>query len=236
MLDNVKPPRYDQAYEALRDMIVSGRLRAGEAVSEVQFAKILGISRTPVREAVRRLVGLGLVEATLRGLRVFRPTAEDVAEVYFLRAAIEGALVRAAAARITPDQIGLLRAIHAESERAAAGADIASLVMLNGRFHSAIASAAGSPRSTATLRDLEPLVASYRRLSLLAPGHQASSVADHARLIELLARHDGPGSEALMREHIAAAGRRVAEAVAQIEPIGSAELLANLNSLTGRNA
>lgn len=236
MLDSTKPPRYDQAYEALRDMIVSGRLRAGETVSEVQLAEALGVSRTPVREAVRRLVGLGLVEATPRGLRVFRPTAEDVAEVYFLRAAIEGALVRAAAGRITPEQVAVLRAIHAESERAAALADIASLVTLNGRFHGAIATAAGSPRSTATLRDLEPLVASYRRLSLLAPGHQAASIADHARLIELLARHDGPGAEALMREHIADAGRRVAEAVAQIEPIGSAELLANLNSLTGRNA
>lgn len=236
MLDSVKQPRYDQAYEALRDMIVSGRLRAGETVSEVQLAELLGISRTPVREAVRRLVGLGLVDATPRGLRVFRPTAEDVAEVYFLRAAIEGALVRAAAARITPEQIDLLRTIHAESERTAARADIASLVALNGRFHSTIATAAGSPRSTATLRDLEPLVASYRRLSLLAPGHQAASIADHARLIELLAGHNGPGAEALMREHIAAAGRRVAEAVAQIEPIGSVELLANLNSLTGRIA
>ena len=236
MLDSVKQPRYDQAYEALRDMIVSGCLRAGETVSEVQLAELLGISRTPVREAVRRLVGLGLVDATPRGLRVFRPTAEDVAEVYFLRAAIEGALVRAAAARITPEQIDLLRTIHAESERTAARADIASLVALNGRFHSTIATAAGSPRSTATLRDLEPLVASYRRLSLLAPGHQAASIADHARLIELLAGHNGPGAEALMREHIAAAGRRVAEAVAQIEPIGSVELLANLNSLTGRIA
>ncbi|REJ42379.1 MAG: GntR family transcriptional regulator, partial [Microcystis flos-aquae DF17] len=70
MLDSTKPPRYDQAYEALRDMIVSGRLRAGETVSEVQLAEALGVSRTPVREAVRRLVGLGLVEATPRGLRV----------------------------------------------------------------------------------------------------------------------------------------------------------------------
>jgi DNA-binding GntR family transcriptional regulator len=236
MLDSAKPPRYDQAYEALRDMIVSGRLRAGETVSEVQLAEALGVSRTPVREAVRRLVGLGLLEATPRGLRIFRPTAEDVAEVYFMRAAIEGALVRAAAGRITPEQVDVLRTIHAESERAAARADIASLVVLNGQFHSAIATAAGSPRSTATLRDLEPLVASYRRLSLLAPGHQAASIADHARLIGLLARRDGQGAEALMREHIADAGRRVAEAVAQIEPMGGGALLANLNSLTGRIA
>lgn len=236
MLDSTKPPRYDQAYEALRDMIVSGRLRAGDTVSEVQLAEALGVSRTPVREAVRRLVGLGLLEATPRGLRVFRPTAQDVAEVYFLRAAIEGAVVRAAAGRITSEQVAVLRAIHTESEKAAAMADISSLVALNGQFHGAITSVVGSPRSTTALRDLEPLVASYRRLSLLAPGHQAASIADHARLIELLAAQDGPGAEALMRQHIADAGRRVAEAVAQIEPMGNSALLANLNSLTGRNA
>lgn len=236
MLDSAKPPRYDQAFEMLRDMIVAGRLRAGETVSEVQLAATLGISRTPVREAVRRLVGLGLVEATPRGLRVFRPTAEDVAEVYFLRAAIEGALIRAAALRIRPEQISVLRDIHCKSEEAASRADIASLVALNGQFHGAIAIVAASPRSTGSLRDLEPLVASYRRLSLLVPDHQVSSIADHARLIELLARQDGPGAEVLMREHIASAGRRVAEAVAQIEPVERAELLANLNSLTGRDA
>lgn len=232
-LDQVEPPRSERAYEAIRDMIVSGRLRPGETVSEVQLAEALAVSRTPVREAMKRLLGQGLVEATPRGLRVFRPTAADVAEVYFLRAAIEGAVARAAAARISAARLAELGRIQAGGVEAAKRGDVAALVELNGRFHRLVAEAAGSARAAAALRDLDPLVAAYRRLSLLSPEHQHGSVADHARLIGLLERHDGPGAEALVRGHIARAGRRVAEAVLQMEPAsaGAAEQLRNLDGL-----
>lgn len=220
-LAQATPPRAERAYEAIRDMIVSGRLRAGETISEVQLAEALAVSRTPVREAVRRLLGQGLLEITPRGLRVFRPGAADVAEVYFLRAAIEGAVARAAAARISVEQLAELGRIHAEGVGAAGRGDVAALVELNGRFHRLLAEAAGSVRAAAALRDLDPLVAAYRRLSLLSPEHQRASVADHARLVGLLERRDGPGAEALVRDHIARAGRRVAEAVLQMEPAGA---------------
>jgi GntR family transcriptional regulator, rspAB operon transcriptional repressor len=235
VLDRADPPRSEQAYEAIRDMIVSGRLRAGETISEVQLAEALAVSRTPVREAMKRLLGQRLVEVTPRGLRVFRPSAGDVAEVYFLRAAIEGAVARAAAARISAGQLAGLGRIQTESVGAAERGDVAALVELNGRFHRLLAEAAGSARAAAALRDLDPLVAAYRRLSLLSPEHQRGSVADHARLIGLLERRDGPGAEALVRDHIARAGRRVAEAVLQMEPAatGGADAAEQLRNLDG---
>ena len=235
-MDAGNNPLYLMAYGRIRDMIVEGRLRPGETVSEVQLAERLEISRTPIREAVKRLVGQGLLEITPRGLRIFRPTAEDVAEVYFLRAAIEGAVVRAAASRIQPQALDALRTLQAEGEQAAKAGDVPRLVALNGRFHSIIAGACGSGRAHEALLALEPLVATYRRLSLLSGDHQKSSVAEHGRLVELLAARDGAGAEALMREHIAAAGRRVTEAVRQMEPDGAPAdggHLANLLALTG---
>ncbi len=232
-MDDLAPARYDRAFDAIRDMIIAGRLPPGEVVSEGALAAALGVSRTPVREAVRRLVGLGLVQATPRGLRVFRPTAEDVAEVYFLRAAIEGAVVRAAAVRVTPGMLGGLRHLHRDSVVAADRGDIAALVALNGDFHRGLAEAAGGTRALAALGDLEPLVAAYRRLSLLRPEHQRDSIADHDRIIGLLARRDGAAAEVALRDHVARAGRRVAEAVAQIDPAaGAGDLhLRNLDSL-----
>jgi DNA-binding GntR family transcriptional regulator len=233
-LEPARPPRSEHAYATIRDMIVSGRLRAGETISEVQLAEVLAVSRTPVREAVRRLLAQGLLEVTPRGVRVFRPGAGDVAEVYFLRAAIEGAIARAAAARIAAEQLAELRRIHAESVGAAERGDIAALVDLNGRFHRLLAEAAGSVRASAALRDLDPLVAAYRRLSLLSREHQRGSIADHARLIDLLERRDGVAAEALVRDHIARAGQRVVEAVLHMEPApepGAAGQLRNLSGL-----
>lgn len=229
-------PRYARAYEQIRDMIVDGRLRAGETVSEVRLAGELAISRTPVREAVRSLVAQGLFETTPRGLKVFRPRPRDVAEVYFLRAAIEGAIARAAALRITAAEIAALRAIHARSLDAAGRSDVGSLVGLNGEFHAAIASAAGSGRAGDALRDLDPLVATYRRLSLFSADHRRTANDEHARLIDLLERGEGGGTEALMRAHIARAGRLITDAALQIEPSGGDDaetqaLLANLDSL-----
>jgi DNA-binding GntR family transcriptional regulator len=236
MLDTATAPLYQLAYERIRDMVVEGRLRPGETVSEVQLADRLEISRTPVREAVKRLVGQGLLEITPRGLRIFRPTAEDVAEVYFLRAAIEGAIARTAAMRITTNDLRTLGEMHAEGERAAERGDVPALVELNGRFHQIIAAACGSGRASAALHSLDPLVAAYRRLSLLSAEHQKRSVAEHGLLVDLLARRDGAGAEALMRDHIARAGRRVVEAVQQIEPAntpaGGGQLL-NLDILAG---
>jgi GntR family transcriptional regulator, rspAB operon transcriptional repressor len=233
-VDTETSPLYQVAYDRIRDMIVEGHLRPGETVSEVQLADQLDISRTPVREAVKRLVGQGLLQITPRGLRIFRPTAEDVAEVYFLRAAIEGAVARAAAARICAADLGDLRGLHAEGERAAERGDVPLLVALNGRFHGIIAAACGSGRAAEALRGLDPLVAAYRRLSLLSPDHQKRSVAEHGLLIDRLERRDGPAAEALMREHIACAGRRVVEAVRQLEPTAppaDGSQLTNLDAL-----
>lgn len=229
-------PRYARAYEQIRDMIVDGRLRAGETVSEVRLAGELAISRTPVREAVRSLVAQGLFETTPRGLKVFRPRPRDVAEVYFLRAAIEGAIARAAALRITAAEIAALRAIHARSLDAAGRSDVASLVGLNGEFHAAIAAAAGSGRAGDALRDLDPLVATYRRLSLFSADHRKTANDEHERLIDLLERGEGGETEALMRAHIARAGRLITDAALQIEPSEEDDaetraLLANLDSL-----
>lgn len=234
------PTRYQQAYETIREMVVSGRLRGGDMISEVKLAEELEISRTPVREAVKRLVANGLVESTPRGLRVFRPKPQDVAEVYFLRAAIEGAMIRAACGRISPDEISALRKIHARTLEANGRDDIASLVTLNGEFHSVIAAVAGSVRAENTLMALDPLVATYRRLSLLAPGHRAASIDEHGRLIDLLDARDGEKAEALMRAHIARAGRRITDAVLQIDQAqddGEAlRQLANLDGLDTEHA
>lgn len=151
----------DKAHDALREMIGEGRIRI-EPISEVRLAGQIQVSRTPVREAVRRLVGENILEVTLQGVRLYLPSVEDLAEVYYTRAILEGAAARRAATLDGAALAKRLRSILDVAEPLLDMDDHDAFARLNGQFHSAIVAASGNRRVRELLGSLETIIVRYR--------------------------------------------------------------------------
>lgn len=202
----------DRAYGTLRSGILDGRYPPGDRLGEFEIAAEIGLSRTPVREALRRLGAEGLVELLPnRGARVRTWTVEDLEQTYELRAVLEGLGARRAATRITADQLAELDRLAGEmvgcdptlGHRPAGEFD--DLAALNARFHAVIVAASGSDQLAATLAGLVrmPLVMrTYRRYT---PAALARSHAHHHELVDALRAGDGVWAESVMRSHVLAA-------------------------------
>ena len=202
----------DRAYAELRAAVIDGRYGFGERLGEVEVAAALGTSRTPVREALRRLGSEGLVELLPnRGARVRTWTAQDLEETYELRSVLEGLGARRAAGRVTPELIDELGALAAEMVTVDPSlghrppGDFADLAALNARFHAAIVGAAGSDRLAATLAGLVQLPLVMRTYRRYTPAALARSHAHHHEIVDALRAGDGAWAESVMRSPVLAA-------------------------------
>jgi DNA-binding GntR family transcriptional regulator len=195
------------AYDALRAMIVDGRLPPGARVGQAELADALGISRGSVREALRRLAGDGLVEFEVnRGFFVADLGLDRVLERLEARLHLEPVLARLAADRRTDDDLSALRrSIEDErTARTAAAAHDASRA-----FHMAVATAT---RNAALVRLIDSLWIADVGRRLLArrrtqPDWQEADVAEHLELLAAIEARDGARAETLMREHVESAWR-----------------------------
>ena len=139
--------RTERAYRHLIDEVLAGRWQPGETLSTSALAQELGISRTPVVEAMKRLEAEGLVEIIPQvGCRIVGPTATSVQELYALREAFDGLAAEAAARRIRPDELSALESVLSRLEAAVQRRDRVAYLDLNLRLHLAIVDAAGMPR------------------------------------------------------------------------------------------
>ena len=213
----------DRAYSTIRSMILSGELPAGAQLGEEALAERCGVSRTPVREALRRL------EADLLVLRtdtqrsfVADWSLNDVADAFDLRAKLEGMAARRAAERMTPEALERIRAantaIRASIQRPTP--DIEGFLEGNREFHAAILEVAGSRRLTALLSTLieQPVV--WRTAHHYGREALQRSHSEHEELTAAFARRDGAWAEAIMAGHILRAFHDYADAhrgMAQIE-------------------
>ena len=196
-----------RAYESVQEGIAAGELPAGSWLREPVVAARLGISRTPVREALRMLAAEGAVELVHnRGARVVRWSAEDIDEVYRLRGLLEGHGAALAARSATPEQVDHVRSCQRRYEEALReGPDSPRSAACNDDFHAAVMTAAGSPRLAALLGTISsaPLVA--RALRQYGEDDRRRSVLQHRDILLALTRRDEDLAEAAMRSHILAA-------------------------------
>jgi len=214
-------PLYDTVYEALKQRITDGTFRAGETLSEVQLAEMLAVSRTPVRDAVRRLVAEQLLVAVKGAVRVYFPTAADLADVYCTRAALEGMAARLAASRADGDFVDALTSI-CERRAGLPEADIVhAAATLNGEFHQAILERAGNGRISGLLAHLEPVVVRYRHISLAYREHLTQSWEEHRTIAQLFAECSPNTVETHVRSHILRAGGRIVAAMRALEGPGA---------------
>ena len=195
------------ACDTVRGEIVAGRLAPGEWLRESQLAEGLGLSRTPVREALRILAAEGLVELVHnRGARVVRWDADDIEETYRLRALLEGEAARLAAGRIDAAQLLALQQAHDRYEQAVAGGEPAvAQAACNDAFHAGVLAAAASRRLSSLVEVLTkaPLVA--RALSAYAPDDLQRSLLAHRDVLTALQHGDGELAGSAMSAHILAA-------------------------------
>jgi DNA-binding GntR family transcriptional regulator len=173
-----------RVYERLRDEIVSGSLQPGEQLVEARIAEELGVSKTPVREALIRLQRDGLVEIEpYRGARVLEPSAEDIREILELRTLLESQIARDIATRRPPEVVDALEASVADSKAALAAGDTVRLLDDLTEFSDILAGACGNSRMAKLLVDLRSVLLLIGNTSLRAPGREERSIAEHARIV-----------------------------------------------------
>lgn len=202
-----RPQLAEDVARFVRTRIFNGTYPAGEYIRLDQLAAELGISVTPVREALFELRGgEGLLDQLpRRGFVVLPFTDRDITDVSNLQAYVGGELAARAAVNITDDQLAVLSSIHEELV-AAYAADDARAVRLNHEFHRAINVAADSPK----LAQLMSQITRYAPESVFPTieGWPAKSVADHKRILAALKAHDEERARAAMSQHLAAGALR----------------------------
>jgi DNA-binding GntR family transcriptional regulator len=189
------------AYERLRTAIVSGQFDPGQRITEVGIASLLGVSRTPVREAFLRLITDGLLRSSLSGGIEVVDLREESADIQMLREAVEGCAARLAALRATEAEITLIGDLATESSKTDP-AHLPARARLNERFHLAIAEAAHAPRVERLVRDYRSLFASPERLGRLEGGKTKRLLTAHLGIAEAIRRRDPDDAEAKMRQHL----------------------------------
>lgn len=208
----------DRAYAEIRTQILSGRMPAGAPLREEHLAELCGVSRTPVRDALRRLESeLFVVRSDSQRTFVADWSREDVDEMFTLRGMLESHAAARAASRISDSEIGELRALNQAIEQAIDGPDgVQAFLDHNRNFHAIILSAASSPRLSATLATLieQPVV---RRTALLyGDAELLRSAGEHSQLIAAFEARDADWARAVMHGHIRRAFHAFSEASPQV--------------------
>ena len=199
----------DRLVPLIEDDIVEGRLAPGERLDEAGLAARHGVSRTPVREALRRMAETGLVTLRpRRGAVVAALEPARVVEAFEVMAELEAMAGRLAARRIRAGEMAALRAVHAECEAAAARGSADGYYAANGRFHHLIYTAAGNGFLLGEASRLHARLKPYRRLQLRAPQRLAASLAEHEAVLAALEAGDGAGAAVALRDHVAVQGER----------------------------
>ena len=208
--------RADFVYESLRDAIWDGRVAVGERVREEEIARNLGVSRTPVREALQRLHQRGLlVFGAGRGLTVASLSQHQVLQLYAMREILEGSAARFAAQHATAPEIALLWRL--QKELCKPDHDTMALVTLNRRLHQAIYEAAHNQYLIQTLSVLHDSLALLHSTTFRVPSRRLESDEEHRQIVEAIEQHNPDRAEEAARQHIRQAQRtRFESAVAQI--------------------
>lgn len=212
------------ATDRIRSAILTGDLVPGERLKEEVLARSLQISRTPIREALRRLQTEGLVDVTRnRGATVRSYTVDDLREIYSLRALLEGHAARRAAQLLTPEGLDRLREM---CERFATlrvgGAAVHELVAENVAFHEAIVDAAGSARLADIVRGVMEMPLVYRTYTWYSPEQRQDAERQHVELVRAFEMRDGDRAELVMKHHILVGGDVIFDHL-RAAPFGPAE-------------
>jgi len=193
---------YQEVAELLRQRIFKRDLEPGSWIDEMKLAEEYGISRTPLREALKVLAAEGLVTMKVRrGAYVTEVSETDLADVYHLLALLESDAAGAVAEQATDAQLKELQALHKELEGAAATGNRDKFFAINERFHMRLLQIAGNRWRDQMVADLRKVMKLNRHHSLLKSGRLEESLKEHRAVMEALARRDAKATVKRMQEH-----------------------------------
>ncbi|HEX4752946.1 MAG TPA: GntR family transcriptional regulator [Solirubrobacterales bacterium] len=197
-------------YAALRDQIVRAELAPGERLSEAELGERLGVSRTPIREALGRLRDDRLVEVRPQiGTFVSRISPQSVSDAQFIREALECTAVRVSAELADEESMAQLQENLRAQERATDRIDIDSWLLLDDTFHRNLCDLSGHPAVWPVNERAKSHLNRLRRLSLSMPDYLSTMVDDHRVVADAVADHDPDAAETALREHLRAVLREV---------------------------
>jgi DNA-binding GntR family transcriptional regulator len=200
----------DRVYRTLKDRIISQEIAVGSRLRDEELATQLGVSRTPVREALMHLAREGLVEVIPRsGTRVRTYTEHDIEDIFEVRIPLEVLAIRKAATRLRGEDIARLRQMWQKAETAIAQGDVKPAIEFDLEMHRMILEASGNRRLETLMDRLNQFVALFRNLGASTPGHRNPQFVHRLpEIIEALERRDADGAARALREHIESSGRQ----------------------------
>lgn len=201
-LDSYKPLR-EVVTETLREAIVSGVLKPGERLMEIQLAEELGVSRTPVRESIRKLELEGfVVMVPRRGTYVADLSIKDINEVYEIRTVLDVLAAGLAAERITEDELEELERLLVQISEYVEQNNVEKLIEIDSQFHDVLYRASRNDRLVGIINNLREQFTRFRSISMQYPGRMKNTVEEHTRLVEAIAQRNPDLAQQIAREHM----------------------------------
>ncbi|MBR4150059.1 MAG: GntR family transcriptional regulator [Firmicutes bacterium] len=198
----------DQIFDQLERDILTGKYKRGELLSEQRLAEDLGVSRTPVREAVRRLEQEDMIEDSGRGLVVVGISKEDMPDMYEIRMRIEGLAAQRAADRITDDELSEMgdildmQGFFIEKQSKTDSDNSDKIKDLDSQFHELLYRCSGSKPLCDILIPMHRKMTKFRKASVRKKSRASASQQEHLAIFEALKAHDGEQASALMMQHL----------------------------------
>lgn len=193
----------DSVFEKIEADILSGKYRSGETFTESKLSELFGVSRTPIREAIRRLEQENLINITTKGVEILGIEREDIEDIYEIRGRIEGLAAKKCAGCITDEELAKLSEIIDLQEFYTQKGLSEKIRDTDSEFHEMIYSVCGSNIYLSVLSNLHKRIKKYRRLSIQNPDRAKKAVSEHREIYNALALRDGELAERLAAEHIA---------------------------------
>jgi DNA-binding GntR family transcriptional regulator len=197
-------PLYEEVADQLRVRIFAHELAPGTWIDEQTLAKEFGISRTPLREAIKVLAAEGLITMKLRrGAYVTEVNRGDLEQIFTILSLLEGQAAKEAATKAQEKDLNELDDMHLRLEKAAADRNLDQFFEVNVRFHERIIAIANNPWMTGVIADLRKVLKLQRKDSLSRTGRLQSSLSEHREILKALLERDPIAAEQAMRTHLA---------------------------------
>ncbi len=192
----------DSVFERIEGDILSGKYKKGETFTESKLSELFGVSRTPIREAIRRLEQEDLIRITTKGIEIKGISASDIEDIYEIRSRIEGLAAKKCAGIITEEGLEHLKEII-DLQEFYTGKGLSEKVRdTDSAFHESIYSICGSGIYLSVLKNLHKRIKKYRKLSIQDPERAKRAVYEHREIYDALKAHDGELAEKLTAMHI----------------------------------
>jgi len=203
----------ERAYQALRAKAIDFEFRPGEAVKVLALARQLELSRTPVKEALNRLVTEGLFEVTEAGFVARSPDADEIVELYELRGILETAAFHLACARAKDREVADLAAWWSGVSPGYADLSISDTTRLDEAFHERFALLGRNRELVRELRRICARIRFFRAIDLDYQSYRSPYYEDHVAIVEALRRRDPDGGQEIINRHIAMSRERAVEVI-----------------------